>query len=228
MAQRIRRTNREIFMDKLTELSGESGEFVGNKTLRETLDWDHDRYDRVREEVFHAGLIARARGRGGSLKPVRKLKQEGLKVFVCYSHVDEELKNQLITHLQPLRQLKKIEYWHDGKIQAGDTWENAITKNLETADLVLLLVSSDFIASRYCFDVELQNAMDRHARKEATVIPVILRSCLWHRTPFAKLQAVPKDARPVREWENIDKALTDAAQSISDKVNDILESKQNS
>jgi hypothetical protein len=78
----------------------------------------------------------------------------------------------------------------------------------------LLLVSIDFINSKYCYDIELEAAMERHSKGNAVVIPVILRSCFWHNTPFAKLQALPKDAKAISSWTDRDEALAAVAEGV--------------
>ena len=107
-----------------------------------------------------------------------------------------------------------ISGWHDRKIGAGDEWKGAIDKNLEEAQVFLLLVSSSFLASDYCWDVETKRAVERHDRGEAKVIPLVLRPCEWHGAPFGKLQALPKDGKAVTSWTNKDEAWTDVALGI--------------
>ena len=107
-----------------------------------------------------------------------------------------------------------ISDWHDRKIGAGDEWKGAIDKNLEEAQVILLLVSASFIASDYCWDIELKRAIERHDRGEARVIPIILRPCVWNTSPFGKLQALPKDAKPIVEWRPRDAGFKDVAQGI--------------
>jgi hypothetical protein len=97
-----------------------------------------------------------------------------MEVFFSYAHEDEELRNELAKHLKLLERQKVIKGWHDRQITAGEEWKNSIDDHLEAADIILLLISSDFMASDYCYDVELARAMERHALKEARVIPVIL------------------------------------------------------
>ena len=138
---------------------------------------------------------------------------------------DEELKNELVKHLEPLRRLNLIETWHDRKIKPGDEWDRLILGKLGKADIVLLLVSIDFINSAYCYDVELEDAMERHSRKEAVVIPIVLRNCLWSHTPFAKLQALPKDRRAVVAWPNRDEAFVNVAEGVQQVVETILSEK---
>ena len=137
-----------------------------------------------------------------------------LALFYSYSHKDEDLRDELETHLAMLRRKGVIEEWHDRRIAAGDEWNAEINKHLERADIVLFLVSADFLASDYCFDVEVERAMERHEAGEARVIPVFLRDCDWEGAPFGRLQGVPTDARSVTSWENRDEAFTDVTKAI--------------
>ncbi|MEH2242289.1 toll/interleukin-1 receptor domain-containing protein [Nostoc sp.] len=102
-----------------------------------------------------------------------------LKLFFSYSHKDKALRDELAKHLSTLRRQGVISSWHDHKILPGEEWDHQINDNLNTADIILLLVSSDFIASDYCWDIEVNKAIERHNAKEARVIPVILGSVDW-------------------------------------------------
>jgi hypothetical protein len=135
-------------------------------------------------------------------------------VFFSYSHADEALRDQLETQLTMLKRQGVIETWHDRRIGAGEEWAAAIDHHVETDDIILLLVSPDFLASNYCYDVELRRAMQRHEDGEAVVIPVILRACDWHGAPFGKLQAVPKDGKPITLMPDRDSALLEVAQAV--------------
>jgi hypothetical protein len=144
-----------------------------------------------------------------SSKPTR-----AVEVFFSYSHKDEELRDELSKHLAMLMRQRVITAWHDRRIGAGKEWQNEIDEHLNTADIILLLISSDFLASDYCYDVEVKTAMKRHDDGEARVIPVILRPVDWKGAPFGKLQSLPKDARPVTDWPNRDKAFENVAHGI--------------
>jgi hypothetical protein len=139
-------------------------------------------------------------------------------LFYSYSHKDEELRNQLETHLALLRRQGFIHQWHDRRIGAGQEWAGAIDVNLESAQIILLLVSADFIASDYCYEQEMARAIERHEAGEACVIPVILRAVDWTDAPFAKLQALPKDGKPVTAWVDRDAAWLDVARGIRKAV----------
>jgi hypothetical protein len=135
-------------------------------------------------------------------------------VFFSYSHKDEDLRDRLETHLAMLKKQGLIDAWHDRRIKAGDEVDHSIDANLNAADVVLLLVSSDFLASSYCYDVEMERAMQRHDANEARVIPVILRHCDWHSAPFGKLLAAPKDGKPIKAWADMDEAFLDVVKQI--------------
>ncbi|MFL6208020.1 MAG: tetratricopeptide repeat protein [Pyrinomonadaceae bacterium] len=132
---------------------------------------------------------------------------DSLSLFYAYSHKDEKLRDQLVRHLAVLRREMIIEGWHDRMIMAGRKWKDEIEEHLNSADLILFLISADFLASDYCYGVEVKRALERHESGEARVIPVILRPCVWQRTPFGKLQALPKDAKPITQWKRRDEAF---------------------
>ena len=147
-------------------------------------------------------------------------RERAARVFVSYSHKDERLLNELKTHLSPLRRLNLIETWDDRSIEAGEDWREEISANLERADIILLLVSADFIDSDYCYEKEMGRALERHEKREARVVPVIVRAAKWEMIPqLAKLQAVPKGGKPVRDWPNKDKAWKD----VSDRIQKMIE-----
>ncbi len=144
-----------------------------------------------------------------------------IEVFFSYSHRDERLRDALSTHLSQLKHEKKIRDWHDRRIGAGTEWEGEISEHLNSAHIILLLISPDFLGSRYCYDVEMKRTLERHAAGEARVIPVILRSCDWHGAPFGKLQALPTDGKPVTNWRNRDEAFTVVAKGIRSAVEEL-------
>ena len=137
-----------------------------------------------------------------------------VKILFCYAHEDEAFLNKLKTHLSPLQWQGLIEPWHDRDISAGTEWEEEIKEHLDTAQIILLLVSPDFMASRYCYSVEMKRAVERHEHKEARVIPVILRHIYWQGAPFGKLQALPTDAKPVKSWTDPDEAFFDVTEGL--------------
>jgi hypothetical protein len=136
------------------------------------------------------------------------------KLFYSYAHEDEVLRDKLATHLKILQRQKKIEVWYDREIGAGAEWEAEVKHHLENDDIILLLISPDFIASDFCYDIEMQRAIERHDAGKAVVIPVILRPTDWGGAPFSKLQALPKDGKPVTRWSDQDEAFTNIAEGV--------------
>jgi tetratricopeptide (TPR) repeat protein len=152
--------------------------------------------------------------------------EESVKLFISYSHRDEKLRQQLDKHLAPLKRQKVIEAWHDRQIPAGTEWANEIDENLSNADIILLLVSPDFVASDYCSNIELEIAMSRHQQGAAIIIPIVLEPCDWSWLPFAKFQAFPKDALAVTSWTNQNEAFVDVATGIRKVAHDMLAERQ--
>ena len=150
------------------------------------------------------------------------------KLFFSYSHVDEALRDRLEVHLSLMKTQGLIETWHDRGITAGSNFSAAIDENLESADVILLLVSADFLASWYCYSVEMKRALERHEEGSARVIPVILEPCDWHTAPFGKLLAVPKDGKAVTTWANQAEAWTDAVRQIRKAVEAVVQAKSTS
>ncbi len=144
-----------------------------------------------------------------------------IEVFFSYSHKDEELCDELLKHLSILKRQGVIQDWHDRRIGAGTEWAGEIDTHLNTAGVILLLISADFLASDYCYDVEMKRAMQRHEARDARVIPVILRPVDWKGAPFGKLQALPTDAKPVTSWPDPDQAFTNVAQGIRAAVEEL-------
>ncbi|WP_173920613.1 toll/interleukin-1 receptor domain-containing protein [Pseudidiomarina piscicola] len=136
------------------------------------------------------------------------------KVFMSYSHKDEELRNELGSHLAALRRQGLISDWYDREILPGEVLDEKISDKLLEADIVVLLVSADFIASNYCYEREMSVALQRHKDNEAVVIPIILRDVDWHSTPLGKLNALPTDGKPVMMHGNQDAAFADVARGI--------------
>lgn len=143
---------------------------------------------------------------------------QGIKVFFSYSHKDKKLRSELEKYLSHLKRQRLIVGWYDGEIGAGKEWAQEINKHLNEAHIILLLVSQDFMASDYCYDIEMQQALERHETGEAHVIPIILRPAIWEDTPIGKLQALPTGARPIILWANKELAFMDVARGIQKAI----------
>jgi internalin A len=144
-----------------------------------------------------------------------------LKVFYSYAHKDEQLKNEMEAHLKILERMGLISPWHDRMIRPGDNWAGEIDMNLDIADVILLLVSADFINSDYCYSKEMTMALEREKAGKARVIPVILRDCNWKDAPFGGLQGLPKDLKAVTLWPDRDSAWKDVSEGIERAINSI-------
>ena len=142
------------------------------------------------------------------------MEDESIKLFFSYSHKDEGLRDELVNHLCILTRQGIISSWHDRKILPGTEWHHHIHGHLETADIILLLLSADFIASDYCLDTEVDIALRRHESGEACVVPIVLRPVDWTGAKFAKLQVLPTHGRPITMWADRDEAFLDVAQGI--------------
>lgn len=156
-----------------------------------------------------------------------------IEVFVSYAHKDKALLEKLEKHLLLLKRQGLIDTWYDRDISGGTEWAQEIDKHLNTAQIVLLLVSPDFLASDYCYGIEMERAVAQHERGEALVIPVILRPVDWQDSLFGKLQALPKNKKPVTTWSNRDEAFHDivtdilqVAQKLAITLSSSVESKQ--
>ncbi|BCL80860.1 tetratricopeptide repeat protein [Ktedonobacteria bacterium brp13] len=144
-----------------------------------------------------------------------------IEVFYSYAHEDELLRIELEKHLSLLRQQGLIAGWHDRHILAGTDWVQAIDTHLERATVILLLVSADFLASDYCYSIEVQRALERHEAKLARVIPVLLRPVEWQGAPFAHLQVLPSNAKAITIWNNQDEAFMDVAAGLRSVIKEV-------
>src|ERR1044072_5506803 len=142
-----------------------------------------------------------------------------VEVFYSYAHEDELLRDELKKQLASLKRQGLISEWYDRDISPGNEWNAEIENHLNSASVILLLISPDFIDSDYCNDVEVKRAMERQEDGSAVVIPVILRATNWKGLPFSKLQALPTDARAVTSWANQDEAFFNIAPGIGTAIN---------
>ncbi len=154
------------------------------------------------------------------IKATEGKKQKSIEVFCCYSHKDQSFLLELVTHLAPLQKEGMIILRADINMNAGAEWEKELDRYLNTAQIILLLVSPDFIASEYCYSIEMRRAMERHERNEAHVIPIILRPTAWQGTLFGKLLALPQDAIPVDNphWHTSDYAFFAIVEGIKKTI----------
>jgi len=222
----------EKIIDHLRKLSGDTSltlSKVEQGSIVLMLEGSEEGF-KVIESLFKAGQLNEVLGLPvnfvGYELPVLASQSFGLstpiEVFISYSHKDESLKDELYIHLANLTRQNKIKPWQDRAIEAGTEWDTEIKARLESAGIILLLITPRFIASEDCFDKEMQRAMERHAAGTVRVIPIIMKPCDWQGTPFSKLQVLPKDAKPVTSWNDQDEALLNVVQGVRKAVDSLV------
>lgn len=189
----------------------------------DNLESESEKGRRQSEELDKVLLQEQVQVQVAELVIPKSYPKRTIEVFYSYAHKDEKLRKKLEMQLSLLKQQGHITNWHDRKIDAGQEWANKINEHLNTADIILLLVSPDFLASDYCYSTEMKRALERHENGEARVIPIILRPVDWENAPFSGLQALPQDGKPVtnRSWGSQDEALLDVAKGIRKVVEEI-------
>ncbi len=140
--------------------------------------------------------------------------QNHIKVFIAYAREDEKYLNRLRVYLSPLERNQTIKIWYDGEIVPGSVWEESIKTHIHSANIILLLVSADSLASDYFYNQEMSDALKRHEKGDAIVVPVILRDCNWELTQLRPLQALPKDAKPISLWNEPDAAYASVVRGL--------------
>lgn len=143
------------------------------------------------------------------------------KLFFAYAHEDEEYVSDLKRHLSGLERARRIQYWYDRNILPGDEWNREIEEHLNQANLIVLFVSSDFIASDYCHEVEFKRAEELHAQDQARIIPIIVRPVLLKHSPLAKYQCLPVDAKPLANWPSRDDGFVNVVEKIDSVIDDL-------
>jgi hypothetical protein len=144
-----------------------------------------------------------------------------IEVFISYAHEDQAFLKELEKHLANLKRQNIIASWYDGDIKPGEEWQAKIMERLNSAQIILLLVSADFINSDFCYGIEMDQALARQDAGQARVIPIILRPVDWKGAPFAKLQALPTGSKPVTRWPTHDDAFLDVVQGIHKAIDDL-------
>jgi len=159
--------------------------------------------------------------RAGDIGVVELRRPRPFVVFSSYAQDDASLQTELDRHLAGLRRQSLARFWHAGIVLVGTDVVSEARKCIDEADIILLLVSANYICSDYCYDTELPRAIERHRRNEARVIPIIVRSCDWSGTPFADIRSLPSNKTPVTLWDNRDEAWTDVAKGIRQAIEEL-------
>lgn len=158
----------------------------------------------------------------GEKMPSKTQSQKRIELFYSYSHKDERLRKMLENQLELLEKKGVIANWNFRKITAGKEWDGEIHLHLNSAHIILLLISPNFLASKYCNDIEVRRAIERHVSGEARVIPIMLSEVEnWETIPFAKFQALPENAKPILRWRNRKDAFKSVVEGITKVVNEI-------
>ena len=143
-------------------------------------------------------------------------------VFISYSHKDRKLYQELENHLSNLKRQNVITSWYDGAISPGTEWKSQIIEHLNTDHIILLLISANFLASDFCYSMEMTQAIARHDANQARVLSIIVRSTDWKGAPFSKLKVLPTDGKAVTRWSTHDDAFEDIVQGIRQAIDDLI------
>lgn len=216
----------EVIVDSTVSKPEDHSVIVRRKQAAQQLAELTQERDQIERRLADAGMDVNEIGvLQDRLDQIHKLRLEtlsrtsqelgnGWRLFISYSHKDAVYRDALRTHLCALERQQIVTAWYDRMITAGTEWQGQIDKNLDSSEVILLLISADFVESKYCYDIELTRALERHEAREALVIPILVRPVVWNDMPFAKLQSLPKDRKPVAIWDNSDLAWVDVAEGI--------------
>lgn len=189
--------------------------------FHEYVKWARGSFDEILDRLHHQKKIRYQGYGGGRIQPAAGAQtgqQRGLNVFVSYAHRDADYCRQLREHLSPLVRAEAISIWHDGEIDAGDKWSAEISRNLASCDICIVLVSASFINSRYCYDEEFKQAVERNRKGEAVIIPVVVRNCMWEATPLKDIQHATLNGKAIASAADVDEAFTAVAREIAKVV----------
>lgn len=143
------------------------------------------------------------------------------KVFLSYAHEDEKYKLELDKHLAVQKRNEVIDTWNDRKLVAGSEIDEEIKEELNSADIIILILSADFFASAYCYDKEMKRAIERHRCGEARIIPVIARKCDWLDSPLGKITALPIDGKSIASFADKDDAYMQIVLGIKEAIKEL-------
>jgi AAA-like domain/TIR domain len=150
-------------------------------------------------------------------------------LFISYAHEDEAYRQEIASLLKGLR-LPNLTVWDDRRFKAGDQFNEVILKQLKVADIILLLISHDFLASDYCYEQEMPIALRRQTQGEAIVVPIILRDCVWQDLPFSNLYAIPSDGKtdgkPIADFPNPDQAYRQIGEAVKKAIRELKPASQ--
>lgn len=140
------------------------------------------------------------------------------KIFISYCHADDTHFNVLMSHLNSISKFNNIEIFTDQQIDIGQDLDETIQHHLQTSDMVLCLVSKDYLNSEYCVRKELEVAIEKQLIDNTKIFPVIAEECLWKRTYFGTIKCAPKDGGPVSKYEKIDAIYLDVVDQLMNQI----------
>lgn len=213
---------RQIFQSFLKLEEGEAG-FAVSMNGEDFVDWSAVlEAERTRAREIACRPATQDSKKYVPLSPFQVLlqpaKMTAKKIFISYAHADEAAMKELDRFLGPLERNGEIEIWTDRKILPGQKWKETILQNIETADVVLLLVSAHFLDSDFIHQEEIPRALRRMEEHGKVVIPIILNYCLWDMSPLAGIQALPKDAQPIAGFSNPAQAWNEVARGVMGRL----------
>jgi hypothetical protein len=144
-----------------------------------------------------------------------------IEIFCSCAEEDRTFLEALQDHLSMLRRSRTIAIWHQSKSRLGYTQKHELDQHLNSASLIVLLISPSFLASDSLYDIELQRAMERHAAAEARVIPILVRPCHWTDASFKDLVVLPRNHVPLELWQNRDAGLTEIVKEIDAALKEV-------
>jgi TIR domain len=155
-------------------------------------------------------------------------KSKTLNVFIVYAREDMDSRKQLEKHISFLARKKYIRIWHDEKIESGKEWKKNINSELLNSDLIFFIVSSNFLASDYIYEIEMPTALDLHKDKGIPVIPIIMSPCHWDDASFSHLQVIPRNGKPIikKDYNSTEYAFQEAASEIKQIVFEIINKRE--
>lgn len=140
-------------------------------------------------------------------------KHRPVSLLYVYASVDISFYNQIEKHLSQLKRQGFLSTWSVDKILAGANRDVEFEKHFSVAQVILLLLSSDFIASEHCYNI-LMYALQKQVEGLVYVIPLLIHPFDWENSPLSALQVLPKNGNPVAKWRNRDEAFTLITQEI--------------
>ena len=139
-------------------------------------------------------------------------------IFISYSHKDEEHFTELNRQLKVVTESMNLEIWSDLKVDIGQELDCNIQKNLEKADIVICLVSTDYLTSNYCLEKELKVAIQQKQLSEKDIFPIIVKPSLWQRTYFGTIKCAPKDGKAVSTYASLEDAYLETVELLMTQI----------